>query len=184
MAGLDPQGYDSSGDALAAAEVAWETRILALCREAGLSPAEGELVLLHLQGFNLQQIRRYFKGRFVPQAQDPNGRGRSVDARRTSKLGECLEIALACLAVRVPEWNSAAREFERSLLQCVANRSDYDDRPADLRGVEPDRSSDRFQGARMVGHGDARIRQDLPSAARLWGQASRPTVTGMEAATV
>jgi hypothetical protein len=66
-------------------------------------------------------------------------------------------------------WDPAGR-FERDIVPCAENKDDFDERPEGVRGVTPDRSSDRFQGARLVARDDRRLRQDPESAARLWVQ--------------
>lgn len=71
---------------------------------------------------------------------------------------------------QLPDFWEAARQFERDLLPCVGNRSFHDERPPGLRGVTPDRSSQKFQGADVVGFGDLRLRQGPLSAARLAAQ--------------
>lgn len=72
------------------------------------------------------------------------------------------------LLKRTPGFWEAANEFSRQIVAAAANKGDWDERPEDVRGVNPDRSSRRFQGAAMVPRGDIRLRQSDESAARMW----------------
>lgn len=125
-----------------------EQQVAAACRAAELTPVQTEVALLHLvDGLNASQIRLKLH---LP---------RVADARRL------VLQAIAKLQFTPGFWD-AAREFEREIIPCSLNREDNEHRPADLRGVTPDRSSQRFQGAPMVSRED--VRQDSWSAARMW----------------
>ncbi len=140
----------------------WEARIEAACDAVGLVNTRQclarEVVLLHLvDGMTARQIRWKLKASFT----------------RTSEVAEVLAVGLAKLAA-LESVRTLAHEFERQLLPCAENRDDHDERPADMRGVTADRSSDRFQGARVVAQDDLRLKQEPRSAVRLWVRSIGP----------
>ena len=143
-----------------------EAIIASYCREAKLSPLQTEVVLLHLlDRLEPPQIRLKLKN----------------DIRRTADARALLAQGLAKLSGLEGFW-LAAQQFERALVPCAENRTDYDERPDGLCGVTPDRSSQRFQGARMVSTGDRRLEQDLLSAATMWANNLRPQRVDVAAA--
>lgn len=124
------------------------------CREAGLSVTETEaLHYLLVEGWSPAQI--HFKLR-----RDTRLRG--------ATFREMLIQAVYAAAPHLPEFWRPSRDFPRHLLECVENRCHVDDRPPGVCGVASAKESQRFQGAPLIAADDARLRQDVVSAARLW----------------
>jgi DNA-binding CsgD family transcriptional regulator len=126
----------------------WEYSVDAALARAGLTPLQREVVLYRLEGMDEAQISlKLHKPRYtVKRARE----------QAETKLEALLEAA-----------EEAARTFPEKLLFCVRDRRTYDERPEGVRGVTPDRSSQRFQGAPTITEDDPRLEQDLPSALKL-----------------
>lgn len=135
----------------------WEAELGEYCQRAALSAVQREIVLLFEEGMSESQVKLKLH----------------LGARN---LRMDLQTIRARLRPVVEELERPAREFPRVLVMCAANKRIHDERPPDLRGVTPDRSSDRFQGARMVPGDDRRLVQDDASTLTLWLQANRPAL--------
>jgi hypothetical protein len=132
-----------------------EAEVAAACREAGLTPRAIEVMLYWLiDGLPLREIRL------------------KLHLKRTAEVRTELGQALAKLA-KLPGFWSEARAFPHRLVFCAHDRRTYDERPPGMRGVEPDRASDRLHTGLMVPADDRRLRQDVVSAARLWVNGKR-----------
>jgi hypothetical protein len=130
----------------------FEHDVDAALARAGLTPLQREVVLYRLEDMTEGQI--------------------SVKLHKPLKVVRCsLSQARAKIEALLAAAEAEAREFPRRLLFCVRDRRTYDERPEGVRGVTPDRSSQRFQGAPQVTEDDARLEQDLPSALKM-GEAS------------
>lgn len=134
----------------------FESCLSQYCREAGLSAQQTEIVELYLVlEMPPAQIRL------------------KVRAKRVSEVQSELNIALRRVAAVAPEFWEPAQAFPRHLMSAISNRADHEERPDGLRGVTPDASTKRFQGAPMISADDRRLRQDITSAGRLWANAQR-----------
>lgn len=134
----------------------WEDNLEPHFQAAGLSSLQRECwVMQRLDRLSPQQIRGI------------------LHLKRTQDVRDFIGQADAKLS-GLPGFWDAARQFERDLMQVSANRDDHEHRPDGVRGVTPDRASDKLFGAKVVGFGDLRLRQDEPSAALLWARKSMP----------
>lgn len=139
-----------------AADHEWEDRLLAMCQQAGVTGTEAEIVLYHLlDDLSARQIRKKLR------------------LKRVSETQATLHANLRKLTA-LPDFWEAAREFPRHLLFCLENGTVYDDREPGVRGVTPADAGTRCQGAAMISADHPSLRQDLPSAARLWAQSLQP----------
>jgi hypothetical protein len=89
----------------------------------------------------------------------------SRDLRLSRKQAEEVLVRAYGLLERIPGWRDAAGQFDCEILQAAAGKGDYDERPQDMRGVEPAAASKKLRNSPLIGR-DA-VRQDCVSAARL-----------------
>ncbi len=120
----------------------------AQCQEAGIDPEVATVLVERI-------VRRRSCGAI-----------RKAHNFQRGRVEHLLRVWMPVLQGQPGFWD-AAKEFERQIVACAANKDDHDSRPADMRGVEPDKSSQKFQGQAMIPRGDLRLRQDGESAARL-----------------
>lgn len=142
--------------ALAERTALWSAEVETCCAEVGVVGVRREIVLLILcDGFTIHETRLKLK------------------IKRVSEVQREYAIGLAKLSA-LPDFWHAASAFERDLLMLAGNKEDYDERPAGVCGVTPHWEPDRLRGARVVGQGDPRLKQDLFSAGWLWAINRRP----------
>lgn len=128
------------------------------CHEAGCTPIQTECVLLWAQGWNVRRIREHLEPAV------PNDK-----AAQSAVLQGAAKVAEAH-----PDILKAGGRFTRELIMTAANKDDHDTRPADVRGVEPDRASQRFQGARIVTSDRREVKQSQSDSVRHWIHQTRP----------
>lgn len=118
------------------------------------------------QGANVEGVAREVVCRHVVER---HGFGAIRNAMQLEK-GQAEAAYREAMAVleSVPGFWDKAREFSRQVVPCAEGRADFDERPDEVRGVTPDRSSQRFQGSSIVPRDDLRVRQNATSAARMW----------------
>lgn len=143
-----PIGYDATG------ELETELRRIMDGTDPPIAGLQRECVLLYLaDGMTRPEIRRKL-----------HLRHREVDAY--------LQHAWGTLRKEPGFWE-AAKRWAWDLVFCAADRRADDVRPLDVRGVNPDRASDRLHTGRLIAGDDPRLWRNPDSAARHWANALR-----------
>lgn len=147
---------------------AWRVRMSCECDAAGLNILQREVVM----GMLVDGDRPADVVRMLKRSSFRIG-NRSVRVTRVSEVQALYVVAVEKLR-GLPGFNEAAAQFGKDLMICVGNHTQVDDREADVCGVTPDRSSDRFQGAPMIDAAAISRAQNTLDKVRLWVERRRP----------